>query len=322
MQSYLKTKPIWIQLMLFLGMAFGIFMVLSLIGIGVLSAITDVSLIEMADPGKWDNSKPGMITFIRGMLAIQFFGLFVIPCLLFAYFSDPQPMQYLGLRSPSNSVYWIIAIVALLLAIPLVELTGILNKQIHFGESTQKWMQNMEDEAAKTIQFMLNKHTTGELLANIIFIALFAGVGEELFFRGVLQRLFIKGLKNPWAGIILAAFLFSFFHLQFFGFFPRFLLGILLGAIYWYSGSLLAAMLAHFIYDAFFIILIFYQPHLLENTDATIFNGTTAVAMAVLSAVLLVLIVWWMSKKSTVTYEKVYANDSDEPPVQNFTFDE
>jgi hypothetical protein len=44
--------------------------------------------------------------------------------------------------------------------------------------------------------------------------------------------------------------------------------------------------------------------------------------MAALSAILLALIVWWMRKNSTVTYEKVYANDSDDPPVQNFTFNE
>ncbi|MFN2458577.1 MAG: lysostaphin resistance A-like protein [Chitinophagaceae bacterium] len=320
MQSYLKYKPVWVQLLLFLGMALGIFTVLSFIGIAILSNVTGISILEVSDPSKWDIGKPAMITFIRGMLAIQFIGLFVIPSLLFAYFSDPQSKQYIGLLPPSNNVYWILGIAALLLAIPLVEYIGLMNKQISLGEGTNKWMEEMEEDTAKAIQFMLSKNTPGNLILNIIFVALFAGIGEELFFRGVLQRLFIKGFKNAWAGIIMAAFFFSFFHFQFFGFFPRLLLGILLGAVYWYSGSLWTAILAHFIYDAFFIILIYFQPHLL-NTEATLFKGPATITLALISAVILALLVWWMKRKSLVTYKTVYNNDIPEPSARDFTFD-
>src|SRR5207248_7937312 len=158
------------------------------------------------------------------------------------------PLQYIGLKPPNKYLFLILAIAIMIIAIPLVEYTGILNQQMTFGGTTQKWMKSMEEDAAKQIQFMLHKHTPSELILNLIFISLFAGIGEELFFRGILQRLFIRAFKNPWAGIIVTALIFSGFHLQFFGFVPRFLLGILLGLIYWYSGSLWAAIAAHFTY--------------------------------------------------------------------------
>jgi membrane protease YdiL (CAAX protease family) len=169
------------------------------------------------------------------------------------------------------------------------------------------------------IKFMLGKHTISELVTNIIFISLFAGIGEELFFRGVLQRLFIKAFKNPWMGIIVTAFLISALHVQFFGFIPRFLLGILLGAVYWYSGSLLTAIVAHFLYDAFFIVWAYFQPQIIEDTQGTIANGSMQIMLALISTVLVLLIIWLMKKNSTISYTGVYKND-DVPTHQDLSF--
>lgn len=318
MQSYLKTRPVWIQLLLFIGMAMGIFMVISLLGMGILSAMTGISIFEVGDIAKWDNANPKMLTYIRGMLLIQFLGLFVIPSLLFAYFSDPQPLQYLGLTKPAKPIYWILGIASLIIAIPLVEYTGLVNRQVNFG-ALQKWMQSMEDEALQQIKFLLGKRTVSELITNIIFISLFAGIGEELFFRGVLQRLFIKAFKNPWAGILITAFLFSAMHIQFFGFVPRFLLGILLGAVYWYSGSLLTAIAAHFFYDAFFIILAYFQPQIIDDAEGALFNSSIQLIMALISTALVLLIVWIMKKNSNSTYYEVYKNDQL-PKTEDLSF--
>jgi membrane protease YdiL (CAAX protease family) len=307
MQSYLKTKPVWMQLLLFMGMAIGIFLVISLFGMGLLSGMTGVSLSQMSDSSSWGN-KPEMLTHVRGMLLIQFLGLFVIPSLLFAYFSDPHPMDYLHLHKPWKSIYWVIGIILLLVAIPVVEYTGLLNRKINFG-AAQGWMQGMEDQAAAQIKFMLGRHTMGELITNIVFIAVFAGVGEELFFRGILQRMFIKASRNPWVGIIFTAILFSALHVQFFGFFPRLFLGILLGALYWYSGSLLVAILAHILYDAFFITLAYLQPRMIENAEATLFTSSTLPLIALLSLAITAALVWVMKKKSRSSYYEVYKND-------------
>jgi uncharacterized protein len=318
MQTYLKSRPIAIQLLLFIGMAFGLFMVFSFVGILILSNITGINLFQLQDINSWDSSNPNMIFFIRGMLLIQFLGLFVIPSLLFGYFSDPKPAQYLGLKSPHQSIYWILGIGALLVSIPFVEYMGVLNQKLVFGGEVQKWMKSMEEEAAKQIQFMLGKHTAGELFLNLIFISVFAGVGEELFFRGVLQRLFIKLTKNPWAGIILTAILFSGFHLQFFGFLPRLFLGILLGALYWYSGSLWTAILAHFVYDALIIVLVYANPQMVKDANATIVDPEQLSIMALVSAALTFVIVWQMVKKTKTTYAAVYKDDNS--PQDTFSF--
>lgn len=319
MQTYLKTRPVWIQLLLFIGMAFGILLVLGMIGGAILSKLTGISLLEMRDASSWDINNPNMIVFIRGMLLLQFLGLFVIPSLLFAYFSDPKPLDYIGLKPPSKAFYWILGILALVVAIPFVDFMGYLNQRMFTGE-TEKWLKNMEQDAARQIQFMLNRHTLKELIMNLIFIALFAGVGEELFFRGVLQRLFIKLTRSPWLGIILTAALFSAIHFQFLGFIPRFLLGILLGCIYWYSGSLWPAIIAHFFYDGFMVVLIYINPEMIENVDATIIQKSSLqlVLSAILSLIVTLVVVWQMKKRSETTYADVYKGDNEE--TDQFSF--
>ena len=212
--------------------------------------------------------------------------------------------------------YFVVAAGILLLSLPLVSFLGELNRNVQFPAGIANWMKAQEDEAAKTIKALLSKHTIKDLILNIVCIAGLAAVGEELLFRGVAQRLLIKWFKSPWAGIIIAAFLFSAMHVQFYGFLPRFVLGILLGVIYWYSGSLWTAMLAHFIYDAALIVLVYFNPESLN--DENTLNLSNIALGAAISFALVVFLVIWMKKKSTVTYTNVYAGDKQ---VKDHPFD-
>ena len=122
--------------------------------------------------------------------------------------------------------------------------------------------------------------------------------------------------KSPWPGIIIAAFLFSAMHLQFYGFFPRFVLGILLGVVYWYSGSLWTAILAHFVYDALLITLAYFNPAML-NEETTVKLSSIALTAAV-SFVMMMLAVNWMIRNSRTYYSEVYADDKI--PVKDHPF--
>lgn len=320
MQSYLKTKPAGVQLLLFLGLATGIWFIITVIALFLSAQFTGMSLPEIANMEAWDSSNIGDKVFVlRTTQLAQFLGLFLIPCLLFAYFSDPEPLNYLGLREPSGNLYFILGIALLILAIPAVEYLGILNRKIPFSTEVQQWMQAREDEAARLLQFMLHRRTPVELLLNLIFIALFAGVGEELFFRGVLQRLFIRLFRSPMAGIVLTAILFSAIHMQFFGFLPRFVLGLLLGLTYWYSGSLWAAILAHFVYDATIVVLLYFYPQYADQS-ASLVQPSFLPITALVSAAVVGLLVWVMKKNSTARFEAVYANDFSQPSDKDFSY--
>lgn len=315
MQTYLKTKPVWVQLLLFVGMAFGILMVIFLLGGTLLSQFTGISIMQMGDTARWDYNNPNTLVMVRGMMLLQFVGLFLVPSLLFAYFSDPYPKDYIGLKNPVSPWYWIVGILAMMLAIPLVEYLGLLNRNFPFGVQTRLLIEKMEAEAARTLQFVLGRHTTSDLALNLVFIAAFAGLGEELFFRGIIQRLLIKSTRSPWLGILLAAFAFSFFHFQFYGFLPRLFLGVLLGAVYWYSGSLWTAILAHFLYDAVIIVVLHFHPQYADSSG--FLNPQQLPWLALASAVLVTACILWMKRASTISYDAVYAEEDELAPPTN-----
>lgn len=309
MQTYLKRRPVGIQLLMFFFFSVGLFLVFTGIGAVILQSLTGVKATDLLNESVWEKNRDGISSFMRGAILMQFLGLFLVPSLIFARLSDPEPLAYLGLKKPFHASFWVMGLALLLVSIPLVELLGFLNQKMEFGGSLFRWMKEREEEAGAQIQFLVARHTVKELLLNLFFIAVLAGVGEELFFRGVLQRLLIRATKSPWAGIIIAAFLFSAFHLQFFGFFPRFVLGILLGAMYWYSGSLWVSILAHFFYDALIVTIIYANPEMAKDPNAMLIKTSLLAIPAAISALLVVALLRKMKQLSQASFEETYRDD-------------
>lgn len=92
-------------------------------------------------------------------------------------------------------------------------------------------------------------------LPDLALIALFAGVGEELFFRGWLQSVLASRFE-AWLGILIASMIFGLAHYLS----PTYaiyagLTGLYLGVIYQVTGNLYVAMVIHALYD--FIALVY-----------------------------------------------------------------
>ena len=74
-------------------------------------------------------------------------------------------------------------------------------------------------------------------------------------FQKILARLFRSGHLAIWV----TAFIFSAIHFQFFGFIPRFILGLVFGYLFFWSGTLWLPVISHFINNAFPVILTYMQ---------------------------------------------------------------
>ena len=151
-------------------------------------------------------------------------------------------------------------------------------------------------------------------MITIFLVGVLPAIGEELFFRGILQKLFIQVFKKAWPGIIFTAFLFSAFHMQFMGFLPRMALGIILGALYWYSGSLYTSMLGHFVFNTINILLIYFKAADMNSKTST---GLVFSFIGLASMALVIFLLNYLRKKSTTSYAVEF------PPQKELTiFDE
>ena len=317
MRGFLKNKPAFNQLLIVAGVTLMSLFVIGAIGSLIVSMVAGVPFSEMADTKNWNYSSSKTIFVLRGLLLVQFFALCIFPSYIAARLFGESNSRYLGLKPPSNLIYFVAGVALLLFSTPLVGWLGELNNNVKFPSGIESWMREKENEAGETAKALLSLRTPADLLLNIFFIGVLAGVGEELLFRGVIQRILIRMFKNHWAGILVAAFVFSAVHFQFYGFVPRFLLGIFLGLIYWYSGSIWTSMLAHTIYNSVQVILVYYNPEMLAKNNP-VETGNLAVA-ALVGAAISFGLVWWMKTKSTTTYNEVYADDMK--PYKDHPFD-
>jgi uncharacterized protein len=310
-KGFYQHKSTAEQLLILLALGFISFFVIGMIGTVLLSALIGIPIDQLSSLGTLKTSPAQLGFFIRGMQFVQFLGLFLVPSLLAArMFSVAPAREYLYLSKPSHFGFWIIGVSALIFSIPLVQWLGELNQSVQFPPDIADWLKAKENEANDTIKALFELHSSKDLLLNIIFVAGLAGIGEELLFRGVLQRLFQRQFGQVWPAILLSAFLFSAMHLQFYGFLPRFVLGIVLGALYWYSGSLLTAMLAHFVYDAFLIVLVYQKPALLQ--EEPVVDMQTLMVTGLVSALIVTFHIHWMLRHTrTDEYQGPSSETSD-----------
>lgn len=172
----------------------------------------------------------------------------ILPALVTAMLVSRRPARLLEIdRSPRIvPVAW--GIMLLFVSMPALNCVIQWNASLQLPESAaeiMQWMKNAEDSAAKTIEIMQGGGSIGDLIMNILIIGIMAGLGEELLFRGTLQRILQTSGMNPHLCIWLVAALFSAIHMQFFGFVPRMLLGALFGYLLYWSGCLWLPVLVH-----------------------------------------------------------------------------
>lgn len=210
--------------------------------------------------GGLDFADPGTVNMLKYFQVVQSVGLFIVPSVLVARFLYPRWTSYLYLTTkPSlRNAFWVIILVIIIN--PFINFTGDLNANMHFPSwlsGLEQWMRNAEDAAEKLVKVFLDVKTAWGLLFNLFMIAVLPAVGEELLFRGIIQKLFTKIIRNAHWGIWLSAALFSALHMQFYGFIPRMLLGAMFGYLLVWSGTLWLPILAHFINNAGAVILLY-----------------------------------------------------------------
>ena len=167
-------------------------------------------------------------------------------------------------------------------------------------EKLEEYLKMLEETAAATTEKMLKVDTIGGLLLNLLIIALIPAIGEELTFRGVLQQGLTRRI-NPHVAIILSAAIFSFIHFQFYGFLPRMFLGILLGYMFYITGSLWTSIAMHFVNNGSAVVVYYLNNKGIIHVDVDHFGESTSVWLTVASAIVTIGLIIWSWKKAEHT---------------------
>jgi len=231
-------------------------------------------------------------------------GLFIVPPIFYSFFVSGKLLGGLSLGNAAKPISYLLVVALMFLVGPFISWMVELNSAIEFPEflsELEVWMKESELSAEKLTKAFLSFDGVGSFLYVLLIVAIVPAFGEELLFRGVLQNILVSWTKNIHFGIWITAILFSALHMQFYGFFPRMLLGVMFGYLLVWTGSLWLPILGHFINNGSVVLMSYLYPELMNSTEVDLFGGDKYMWLYGLISLILSLLVFSVIKKTNKT---------------------
>jgi membrane protease YdiL (CAAX protease family) len=313
--SYWRNYPWALQVALFMLMVFTMTSFGLVVVYWAVPHITGVSIDKIA--GLHEGSARQVIdTALLGQFISTVF-TFMVSAGLFAYVSHPRPAQYLGLRKPGKWVQLLIVVIMMAGFTPLIlGLEGIM-RLVDLGPAIKASQKEKDD----IFNAFLSMPSIKYLITGIIIMGITPAISEELVFRGVIMRFAQRRSANIKTSIFASALLFAIIHFDAYGFFPIFLSGVLLGTVYYLSGSLWCSMFAHALHNSLQVALMYIARN---NVHIRAIIDGNAVPLFILApAVILFAGGFYLLWKNKTPLPENWANDFNDPkPIQLNTFSE
>ncbi len=264
----LQGIPVGAQIMLTLIIIFLSFLITMTLGALAGTLFFDNSITEIL--GLADFTDKSNLPLLKYLQITQSIGLFIIPPFIAASLFGSTISSYLKIRNKPYPFVLIIVIILAIISIPFINYLAELNANVNLPDSMERienWMKEMEETAAELTEMLISANTFDVFLLNLFMIAVLPALGEELLFRGVIQKQLTRFFRNHHAGIWVAAILFSALHMQFYGFIPRMFLGVLFGYLLVWTGSIWIPITAHFVNNASAVLFYYLFSNDMVNEE-------------------------------------------------------
>lgn len=263
------------QFLVLIGISLGMMIAGTLIGMALVTVLYGLGTINQIMA--FDTTAPNVTTSIWILqIASTTVPLFIAP-VVFARYVINEPKVYLKPAIKIAPAFFGLVLLVMLVSMPFMEFLIDMNQKMvlpHSLKWLQQWMRDKEDAATTEMQALLQMKTFASMLFAVLEIGLLTAIAEEFLFRGCVQSIFTSWTKNHHWGIWIAAIIFSAFHMEFFGFLPRMVLGVFFGYFVYWSGSIWTGVLAHFINNGTDVVLtyLFQQKIISFDPDSSHYN--------------------------------------------------
>jgi len=261
-----------LQFLLFVVVFAAIFIIGNLLGIAIIAVMYGLNLVMEIAQLNFTNPQSITALYILQVVTMTI-PIFLAP-VIFGYWVARDPAEYI---KPTIRIPWMLFVVAffvMLISSPLIEFLSNINQQMVLPEwlgGLERWMKESEESARHMTAVLLNMQTLWDCIKNVLLIGLLTAIAEEFLFRGGMQTIMQKWTKNTHVAIWVTAAIFSAFHMEFYGFLPRLLLGGLFGYFVAWSGSIWPAVWGHFLNNGSAVVITYlYQKRYIKlNPDDT-----------------------------------------------------
>ncbi len=274
------------KFILLITLVFSFLLFSTLLGILILVPFFGTDVISLLSAPDYSNA-----TVVNAMKIVQIMNMaggLLLPAIIYLWLCTPEKEKSLSLYKLQYPLNIALSFLLIVVAQPRIGWANELNSYLSLPDglsSIENWMKTAETQGEMVTEAFLSTTSTSGLLLNIFMIAILPAFAEEILFRGVLARLFNNWTKNVHLAVFLSSFIFAAIHLQFYGFLPRFLLGMALGYMFFWSGSLWLPIVAHFANNFLSVIIEFLFRTRYITTNAENFGTDNAVWLTMASII-------------------------------------
>lgn len=282
MNSLIEKPDYLKQLVIILIFCLLSVLLFSIVGAVVAKLLFDINISYQFSYQQLANDELNALKVIQLFSSI---GLFIVPPLIYAKLVSKTPFTELGIKAKTNFKSIILTALIMLVVMPFLSFTIDINSKLilpEFMSAIEEWMKQSEEQAILLTTSFLKMDNFLNFLFIFLLVAILPAVGEELLFRGVLQKLLIKWTKKYHLGIWITAIIFSALHMQFYGFLPRLILGVMFGYLFFWSKSLWLPILAHLLNNGSVVIAAYINPNTINENESFSFSENTLLSISLI----------------------------------------
>jgi uncharacterized protein len=261
-----ERNNIWSKLFISLAIILLSFLMAQVL-VSVLISLVPTEISQNIHTANPEDLSSAQISFLKVLQFIAAIFTFLLPAIVIALIFSRNIGETLFLKQKSSFWVYLLSSLVLISSIPWMNMVIEWNAEINLPFSLEVVFKALEEAAMRSTEIMLQGDGFSTLLINILLLALVPALGEEIFFRGLIQGMIYKYSRNKHLAVIVAAFLFSAIHFQFYGFVPRMLLGAFFGYLVIYTNSIWPAVWAHFLNNSMAVVSYFILGNDISGID-------------------------------------------------------
>jgi uncharacterized protein len=210
---------------------------------------------------------PENVNMARLNQILSSLALLGIPALGYSLLCNGKSMLWLGFSKHITPTQILLGFVIMLLtAIAAGPLEGITKTILAHFPSIDASAKKLEALYKSQTDVLSNLKSFPEYIFALFVMAFFPAIFEEIFFRGAMQNILLRWLKNPWVAILITSIVFSLIHSSIYLFLSRLALGYALGLMYYYTKNIWTNIIIHFINNGFILTVMYIQRNAIKKT--------------------------------------------------------
>lgn len=226
----------------------------AIVSIPVWTMMTGTSFTTMKE-GMNDPANANAVKLIQAISVILGF---LLPAFFTSFLLSRKPLRLMGFQRPISIKQIGLVLLIMFMSLFVAGALGYFNTWIPIPTGWRTAFDKLEETYLRQVEIMAGLKSFGDYIVGLIIMAFLPALCEESIFRGGLQNFLKRATNNAWLSIIIVSILFSLVHFSYYGFLSRFFLGIVLGLIYYYTGSLWLSILGHFFNNALAITQLYF----------------------------------------------------------------